>query len=141
MDQKIEPPRDADVDQIARQLIAAEQIVERATSRKLSGSIADIEILQATLDGQHLSAEQTWELQCLGLAFGRVFLAEAADFDWAMVEDEYGRDPALRYRETDLLVFPLTMISKRVEDGEAPDLGDLFQGLLERTAELKPEFH
>jgi hypothetical protein len=42
------------------------------------------------------------------------------------VEDEHGRDPALR-DHSGMLVFPLTMISKRVERGEHVDVVDLFK--------------
>ena len=53
-----------------------------------------------------------------------------------MVEDEYGRDPAIRYKESSLLAFPRTMLSKRVEDGELPDVEELFDGLARRLEEL-----
>jgi hypothetical protein len=56
-----------------------------------------------------------------------------------MVEDEYGRDPAIRYKESTLLVFPMTMISKRVEDGEHVDVNELFNGLAKQLAELIQE--
>jgi hypothetical protein len=56
-----------------------------------------------------------------------------------MVEDEYGRDPAIRYKETSLLVFPMTMISKRVEDGEELNVIELFDGLAKQLAELIDE--
>jgi hypothetical protein len=56
-----------------------------------------------------------------------------------MVEDEYGRDPAIRYKETSLLVFPMTMISKRVEDGEELNVLELFDGLAKQLAELIEE--
>jgi hypothetical protein len=56
-----------------------------------------------------------------------------------MVEDQYGRDPAIRYKESSLLVFPMTMISKRVEDGEAFDVSELFDGLAKQLAELIQE--
>jgi hypothetical protein len=58
-----------------------------------------------------------------------------------MVEDEYGRDPALRYKDTTLLVFPQTMISKRIEDGEGVDVRELFDGLRERVEEIRAENH
>jgi len=83
--------------------------------------------------------EATYTLQALGLAFGRAFLNEFPDYDWWMVEDEHGRDPAIRYKETSLLVFPMTMISKRVEDGEPFDVGELFDGLAKQLAELIDE--
>lgn len=56
-----------------------------------------------------------------------------------MVEDEYGRDPAIRYKETTLLVFPQTMISKRVEAGEAVDVRVMYEGLCKQLEEIRAE--
>ncbi len=50
---------------------------------------------------------------------------------WVVVEDDYGRDPALSLAGTTVLVFPQTMISKRVEDGEEIDVFKLFNGICE----------
>jgi hypothetical protein len=53
-----------------------------------------------------------------------------------MVEDAYGRDPAIRFKQTRLLAIPRTMISKRIEDGESVSVADLFDGLAARLKEL-----
>jgi predicted alpha-1,6-mannanase (GH76 family) len=74
VDQKIEPPTEADVDAIARALIHAEHVVHEGLGRKFDGSV---------------QREATYTLQALGLAFGRVLLTENPGYDWWMVEDEY----------------------------------------------------
>jgi hypothetical protein len=51
------------------------------------------------------------KLQCLGVALGDA-LAEELQMEWVTVEDEYGKDPALRFPGTTVIAFPLTMISK-----------------------------
>lgn len=73
------------------------------------------------------------------MAFGKVFVNENPDHAWWMVRDEYGRDPAIRYRRTALLAFPRTMLSKRVEDGDSIDIADLYDHLEERLAALVDE--
>lgn len=45
---------------------------------------------------------------------------------WVAVEDEFGRDPALRDQGSTIVIFPLTTISKRVERGETVDIRNLF---------------
>lgn len=70
---------------------------------------------------------ETLKLQCLGIAFGDA-LAQQMDLAWVMVEDDYGRDAALSLIGTSVLVFPQTMISKRIEDGEEIDIYELFDG-------------
>ena len=43
-----------------------------------------------------------------------------------VVEDEHGRDLALRDRDTSIILFPMTMISKRIERGETVSVVQLL---------------
>lgn len=108
---------------------------------KLVHDETDLPLLQRLVDDKVLRSDQTYELQCLGIALGQVF-AEQTPLEWVMVEDEYGRDPALRYPNTTVIVFPLTMISKRVEDGQEVDFADLFRTIKDHVEEVKddPEY-
>ena len=135
--QCIEAPTAEDVDLIARQLMHAEALVREITGAELSGRLADLPLIQRVLDSGVVEPESTYSLQALGMAFGKVFVDNVPDYDFWMVEDEYGRDPALRYKDTTLLVFPQTMISKRIEDGEGVDVRELFVRLRERVEEIR----
>lgn len=139
MSQSIEAPTDADIDRIAHQLIHASDLVQEATGVELTGSLRDLGLIQSVLDAKLVEAEATYSLQALGMAFGKVLIGNNDFFDWWMVEDEYGRDPAIRYKETTLLVFPQTMLSKRVEDGEAVVVQEMYEGLCERLEEIRLE--
>lgn len=66
----------------------------------------------------------------MGIVFGDAFVQEMG-MEWVMVEDEYGTDPAVRLPGTTIIIFPLTMISKRVERGETVDVFDLFNGVID----------
>lgn len=136
MEQSIQAPTEDDIGRIARQLIRAQALVEEATGRTLQDSLADLDLLQTVVDSGVLGPESTFDAQCVGVAFGRVLVAELDGFDWAVVEDEYGRDPALRYGDTTLLLFPLTMISKRTDDGERPDVRELYEGVSSHVAHI-----
>ena len=120
-------------------VVHAGQVIEQALEEDLDGTHQDLELIQRVLDQGLVEPEATYTLQAFGLAFGRVFLNEFPDYDWWMVEDEHGRDPAIRYKETSLLVFPMTMISKRIEDGDPFDVPELFDGLAKQLAELIQE--
>ena len=84
--------------------------------------------LRALLDAAKFSPEQTYELQSMGIVLGDVFVQDMG-FHWVIVEDEYGRDPALKFKDTSVILFPLTMISKRIERGETVDVFDLYNGV------------
>ena len=100
-----------------------------------SQSTKDLTILQKIIDSKVLSPSETWELQSLGVVFGDIF-AEEYGLRWVIVVDEYGRDPALRYMDTSNLVFPLTMISKRVEDGKEVALMAIFEAVSDYIKEF-----
>lgn len=81
--------------------------------------------LRALLKANVFSKSQTYALQSMGIVFGDTFVLEMG-FHWVIVEDEYGRDPAIKYKDTTIILHPLTMISKRVEKGEAIDVFAMF---------------
>jgi len=92
----------------------------------LTKTAADLPVLQRLIDDNAFNKTQTYELQSLGVAFGDV-LASELPLSWAMVTDEYGTDPTLRYKDRPVNINPLTMISKRVERGEIVNLVQLLQ--------------
>jgi len=73
--------------------------------------------LRALLQAKIFSSKQTYELQCMGVVLGDAFVQDMG-FKWVIVQDSLGRDPALQYKNSKVLLFPLTMISKRLERGE-----------------------
>jgi hypothetical protein len=101
---------------LREQRAKVDELARRHVGTPLTGGASpdDLRILQEILDEQVLSRDQTWELQALGVALGDV-MAEQLGLTWVVVEDRLGRSRALRFRESENLVFPVTMISKRVE--------------------------
>lgn len=139
MTQTIEAPNPEDIDRIALFLVHAAELVQKTIGDTLTSAPADLDLIQRTLDADTVAKDATYSLQALGMAFGKVFVDEHDDYDWWMVQDEYGRDPAIRYRETSLLVFPQTMIAKRVEDGQPVAVRELYTDLKSRLDTLRAE--
>lgn len=139
MDQRIEAPTESDVSYIAHALVNAGRIVKEITGHELAGSLGDLSLLQKVLSSGSIQREAAYQLQSLGLAFGKVFVNSNPGYDWWMVEDEYGRDPAVRYKETSLLLFPQTMLSKRIEEHGSVEVSELYTGLLESLDEIIKE--
>ena len=79
---------------------------------------------------------ETYKLQSMGVVLGQV-LTDAGNLQWVTVSDQYGDDPALRFGRTSVLVFPLTMISKRVERGDEVDVEFLYERTLSLVRELE----
>jgi hypothetical protein len=94
---------------------------------------SDIDILQTLLDRKLVNAEQTVELQAMGVVLGDL-LAAKLDMHWIVFEDRHGRSRALQLGDSENLLFPITMISRRVEAGATVDVRAVFDkalGLIE----------
>jgi hypothetical protein len=94
-----------------------------------------LRVVDAILANDWVDADETWKLQALGVAFGDA-LAQKLELEWVTVEDEYGKDPGLNWPGTTLLCHPLTMISKRIEDGEIVEVQHLFEQTVNRLTDL-----
>lgn len=139
MDQVISVPDEEWVTYIAKMWLLGSQIAKDVTGQEMDGSMEDLVRLQTVVDSGNVPIENTQELQSLGVVFGKVFVNETPDYDWWVVEDEYGKDACVRYKETSLLIFPLTMLSKRIEDGDKFDVYELFHGLRQDLERIKNE--
>jgi hypothetical protein len=88
------------------------------------------------LDDKVFAPAQKYELQCIGICWGDILCA-IAPFRWMMITDEYGHDPTLQWKQTTISIHALTMLSKRVEDGEDVDAAWLADKCIERAQELE----
>lgn len=86
-----------------------------------------LRLIRTLLENAWIKRSETWKLQSLGIAFGDALEQDVEELTWVVVDDEYGRDPALRWLDTAILSFPLTAISKRVEGGTEVDVLKLFR--------------
>jgi hypothetical protein len=92
--------------------------------------------IRAILQAGVFEPEQTYELQCLGILLGDVFVQDRG-MEWIMVEDEYGRNPAVRLPTTTIILYPMTMISKRIERGDKVDVFELYNGVAAQVEDLQ----
>jgi hypothetical protein len=98
-----------------------------------------LDLIAAILQAGFIAPEETWKLQSLGVVLGDA-MAQELGFDWVTVEDEYGRDPALQDPLSTLILFPLTTISKRVEQGEVVDVHQLFATACRDVLQRRPAY-
>ncbi len=98
-----------------RQLIR--DIAGQQLGRYFNGELDnDLALLQELLDKRVVKGSQTKELQAMGLIMGDHLQAELG-LNWVVYVDRVGRTRALRYREGDHYLFPMTMIARRREVG------------------------
>ena len=94
-----------------------------------------LRVIDAILSSGWVEPTETFKLQSLGVVLGDA-IAQKLMLNWVVLDDEYGRCPGLNWPGASVACSPVTMISKRIEGGEAVDVYDLFDGLCARLSEL-----
>ena len=125
------PPRISDLTMLDRDYMREQRrridnLARMSLGRQLKDEkAADLEVLQLIVDRKLLRPEQTLELQAMGIVLGNLLAAELG-MQWVIYEDRYGRSRALRLRSSDNFLFPVTMISRRMEAGAPVDVEAIY---------------
>jgi hypothetical protein len=136
-EQTVSLPSAADLEQLAKQRAIVERYLGDDDSReKYKSAAGKLGLLRALLTQNVFKPTQTYELQCMGVVLGDVFVQELG-MEWVTVADEHGTTPAVRMPSSSIIIYPLTMISKRVERGEKVDVFEIFNGLADQIDHLK----
>ena len=138
MEQKIEPLSVEDAEHVEKQRSWVRDHYEPEARHKYDTIEGKLRLLDRIIRAGWIEPTETWKLQSLGITLGDVFVQDMG-LVWVAVEDESGRDPALRLPGTSIIVFPLTLISKRIERGEEVDVRDLYAGVRQIIEETRAE--
>lgn len=126
-----------DKNRLAEQRLVVERYLGDSPSKeKYKTTVGKLATIRAILQAGVFEPSQTYELQCLGIVLGDAIVQEMR-MEWVMVEDEFGSDPAIQMPGTSIILFPLTMISKRIERGEQVDVFDLFDWIGATVEQMK----
>jgi hypothetical protein len=133
----IRPATDADRASIsAHEATVLRMLRARYGNVELRRTHNDLSLLQRLADDDILRRSKYSELESVGVVFGQI-LATEAPLKWITVELEGERRLALQYPHTTVIVFPATMIAKRIERGEQLDLRGLFVGVVTQVEKMK----
>ena len=95
-------------------------------------------LIQTIIANGWIAPDETLKLQCLGVSFGDA-LAQELGLTLQSVTDEYGTDPMLVDLGTSIKLFPVTSISKRIEQGQDVDVQNLFNAACSSVSKLRAE--
>lgn len=121
---------------MARQRSAIDDLARMNLSKQLNGSKDDLAILQQLLDKHLVRSDDSETLQAMGVVMGDVLKREH-NLEWTIYFDRLGRSRALAIPRTAEFLFPITMISRRVEVGGEVDVQALFDRAGEIVAEIR----
>jgi hypothetical protein len=64
-------------------------------------------------------------MEALGVVMGDTFVQDMG-FHWAAIETASGRQIVIRYKRSNIFLYPLTMVAERVQRGERVDALELY---------------
>ena len=112
-----------------RQQSAQREWVSQLAKEKLGQSIRqntdDLATLQRIIQQGLIEADESYRLQALGVVLGDLFVQELG-LVWKIYEDEQGRSRAACAPNTDECLFPITMLSRRLEVGLKSDVAGIY---------------
>ncbi len=124
---KLSSLRPVDIQFMAQQRSRIDALARFDLGKQLQGGKAnDLGILQTLLDRRLVRADQTLELQAMGVVMGDL-LARELNMEWVIYEDRYGRSRALKIKYSDTFLFPMTMISRRAEVGATVEVEKIYR--------------
>lgn len=136
-DPRTEPLSTMDERFMATQRNKLDEIARRELGRQFSGEPAqDLGILQELLDRQLVRRDETALLQGMGIVLGDL-LAKQEGLKWVVYIDEVGRSRALTEPGTGEFLFPVTMISRRVEAGIDVNVREIYERAVGMARDLK----
>jgi hypothetical protein len=94
----------------------------------LRGNSTDLPILQQLVDKRVVRDDDVEIWQAMGVVIGDL-MADEFDLHWVSVEDEYGVSKALQWQDTMNFVFPITLLSKRVQFGQEINIPEIYEKL------------
>lgn len=128
-----------DENYMQQQLEKIEAIAQIKLGSRLRGDLSDLETLQQIVDRGLIERDDTLRLQALGMVLGNVMAAEVPKLQWKIYEDAKGRSRALCVENTEECLFPVTMLSRRMEVGLNPDVKTVYNDALELIDPYLPE--
>ena len=141
MNQTTETPTTEDLSEIEAMRTWVREHYTPETRHLYDSVSGKINLLETILANPWIEPTETLKLQCLGITLGDALAQQLGPewINWVMVSDEYGRDPALQVTGTSILIFPLTMISKRIEAGEKVIVGEMFNQTILKIKDILRE--
>ena len=120
---------------LEKQRTMIDDLVRSKLGHNLHGRLEDIPLLQRLLDKELVKADDKETLQAMGIALGDIFVKENKTLHWMVYQDQHGASHAVCAEKTEACLFPVTMISRRVEGGLKPDIQSVYNKGL---ADMKP---
>ncbi|WP_443934718.1 DUF3805 domain-containing protein [Phocaeicola plebeius] len=121
------PVRILEINQINENYDWAVSTVKKQLTKDFTGTSADLENLQKVIDSGRFNPKQRQAWESFGTAFGVILVNEMDGMEWVTVIDGQKEFPALRFRDSKVMVNPISLIWDKAKSGQPCDLKAEFE--------------
>ena len=121
------PVRILEINQINENYDWAVSTVKKQLTKDFTGTAADLENLQKVIDSGRFNPKQRQAWESFGTAFGVILVNEMDGMEWVTVIDGQKESPALRFRDSKVMVNPISLIWDKAKSGQPCDLKAEFE--------------
>lgn len=120
------PVRVLEIETINEAYDWAVSTIKKQLAKDFTGCEEDINRIQQVIDCGRFKTEQQQVWESFGIAFGTILINEMDGMDWVTVIDGKQEYPALRFADTDVVVYPTKFIWNAVSNGKPCNLNDEY---------------
>ncbi len=120
------PVRVLEIETINEAYDWAVSTIKKQLAKDFTGCEEDINRIQQVIDCGRFKTEQRQVWESFGIAFGTILINEMDGMDWVTVIDGKQEYPALRFADTDVVVYPTKFIWNAVSNGKPCNLNDEY---------------
>ena len=113
---EIIPIRVLEIGEVNEAFEWASSTVKKQLKKDFTSSAEDIVKLQQMIDSGNFNAKQRDAWYSFGIAFGTILVNEIDGMEWVTVIDGNRELPALRFGETDVMVYPQQLVWDKVKE-------------------------
>lgn len=116
-----------DQSRMEKELSALNELAQTKIGTPIRRDLSDLDMLQRLINESLVARDDYDTQQAMGVALGNVMFADfPSTLEWKIYEDSLGRSRALCVRKTTECLFPVTMLSRRMEVGTKPDVKKIY---------------
>ena len=121
------PVRILEINQINENYDWAVSTVKKQLTKDFTGTEADLENLHKVIDSGRFNPKQRQAWESFGTAFGVILVNEMDGMEWVTVIDGQKESPALRFRDSKVMLNPISLIWDKAKSGQPCDLKAEFE--------------
>jgi len=111
--------------------------VKKKLKKDFTGSKEDIPKLTQLIESGDYNPAQKDSWYSFGITFGVILVNEIDGLEWVTVVENNREFPALQFKQTDLLVYPQSLIRDTIKSGKKVDLQQEFEAIAEKIILLE----